>query len=552
MQLIQNNPYRIVGLLVGATAKEQSKQINRLKQYIDTDQEPQPDYSLPILGNLHRTLESVNEAASKLNLDSDRMHAALFWFFIGNTITDEPAIDALKEADQKNSKEIWSKLTASGEINQRNSSAFHNLSTLLLCSAFDGSTINTDLLEKSISLKLRFLECDYVKDLQAKATDETYKVSKKDLQLIFLNQVQSELNINGGINPNKFLELVNKQEFIAKHDFFNGFVQKPIEFIEKKIEETKKKVKENKSKGGEYGNELYNSTKDSLSQIKSILGPSDIKFISISDKLANEILQSSIILFNHFHGSETEVADVSVKLNEKAKSIALGSLVKQRINESSLIVEKYAQDRPKREKQKIVSVDLKFIEDKLQKFQSLNGTIPNAVNFANSCKPYLDNMKLKLGENDELYIIISTKVTSNAQGMIISTVNDAMDKRNKYVQYFNYQNDPVRNLILHRRNWTTIDVPGQKNTGIPYAPNYSIDELKNVISESWRATVKLGSFDMSVKQMEYYTKNKDILRSVYKKLFDDIVFLGDLAVNKLILWVVGIIGFVMLLVTTCK
>ena len=68
MQLIKNNPYRTVGLLVGATAKEQDRQIRRLRQFIDAEQEPQDDFSFQTLGTLHRTIENVTEAASKLNL----------------------------------------------------------------------------------------------------------------------------------------------------------------------------------------------------------------------------------------------------------------------------------------------------------------------------------------------------------------------------------------------------------------------------------------------------------------------------------------------------
>lgn len=64
------------------------------------------------------------------------------------------------------------------------------------------------------------------------------------------------------------------------------------------------------------------------------MGVSNIKFISVSDKLANEILQCSITLFNHFHETETEVAG-ALELNKKAKSIALGSVIKERINESA-------------------------------------------------------------------------------------------------------------------------------------------------------------------------------------------------------------------------
>ncbi|MCZ2459756.1 MAG: hypothetical protein LC128_09015 [Chitinophagales bacterium] len=110
MNLIKNNPYRIVGLLTGATAKEQNRQINRLKQYIEAEQEPQDDFSFPALGELHRTLESVEEAASKLNLDNDKINAALFWFWNGNPITDEAAFEALKSGDLEAAYEIWDKL----------------------------------------------------------------------------------------------------------------------------------------------------------------------------------------------------------------------------------------------------------------------------------------------------------------------------------------------------------------------------------------------------------------------------------------------------------
>ena len=96
MQIIETNPYRITGLLVGTKIREQTRQISRLKQYIEADAEPQEDFSFPILGNLNRTIDLVNTAESKLNLDKDKINAALFWFYKGNDITDEAAFDSLK------------------------------------------------------------------------------------------------------------------------------------------------------------------------------------------------------------------------------------------------------------------------------------------------------------------------------------------------------------------------------------------------------------------------------------------------------------------------
>ena len=243
MHIIQNNPYRTVGLLVGATAREQERQVKRLKQFIEAEQDPQDDFSFPTLGNLHRTLDKVNEAASKLNLDSDKMSSALFWFYKGNPITDEPAFDAIKEADLDQVISIWTKLTSNGEVSQRNASAYSNLGTLYL-----SQNTNEDIFEKGISLKLKFLESDFIRDFKALATDDTYKTTKKELQLIFLNQVQSEIENSSGINSNKFLEILSKQTFSAKEDFLKGFVQKPIEQIEKQIEETRKKQKANTNK----------------------------------------------------------------------------------------------------------------------------------------------------------------------------------------------------------------------------------------------------------------------------------------------------------------
>ena len=420
MQLIKKNPYRTVGLLVGATAKEQSKQINKLKMYLDAEQDPQEDFSFPTLGKMIRTVDIVTDAAAKLHLNSDKMNAALFWFYSGNSITDEPALDALKDDDIDQAVTIWSKLTSSSEVTQRNASAHNNLATLYLC-----QNTNENIFEKGISLKLKFLESDFIKDFKTLATDEFDKTSKKELQLIFLNQIQSEIEKKGGIGSAKFLKILLKQTFSAKQEFLKGFVQKPIEEIEKQIEETRKKQKANPAKAGEFGNELNKATKPLLTSIISILGKSDIKVISISDKLANEILQCSINLFNHFHETGTEVGEIALDLNNKAKSIALGSVVRERINESTPIVERYINNRAEREKQKLVQSHLKALVDIIQIYENKSGTIENAKSLINQSIPKLNKIKSILGGYDDLYLKLSTRVAAITQHNVIEQVNDA-------------------------------------------------------------------------------------------------------------------------------
>jgi hypothetical protein len=341
MKTILNNPYRTVGLLVGATAKEQERQIRRLKQFIEAEQDPQDDFSFPTLGNLQRTSDNVNDASSKLNLDIDRINAALFWFYKGNAISDEAAFDAIKEADLDQVLNIWTKLTSNGEVSQRNASAYSNLGTLYLSGILEGTNTNEELLEKGISLKLKFLESDFIKDFKALATDETFKTTKKDLQLLFLNQLQAEIEKSGGITSNKLIDIINKQEFTAKEDFLKGFVQKPIEQTEKKIEESKIKRKANKANALNIGETLHKQTSENLKQLKFILGVSNIKYASIADKVANEILQCSIDYFNYCQENESDINyfEPAWKLAKSTETIAIGKLTKDRILDSLTTLE---------------------------------------------------------------------------------------------------------------------------------------------------------------------------------------------------------------------
>lgn len=338
MNTILNNPYRIVGLLVAATAKEQTKQISRLKKYIEAEQDPQDDFSFPALGDFHRTIEIVEEAASKLNLDNDKINAALFWFWNGNPITDEAAFENLKSGDIEAAYEIWDKLITKTDeegkrfwkpVTEKNYSAFHNCSVLNIIRS-NGN------LHNAIVASLYFLESDLVNKFVSSVADETHKTSKKELQLIFLNQLHLDLEANKKASLPKFLEILNKQEFVAKQDFMKGFVQKPIEQIEQKIETTKNKRKASKANAAKAGQELFTATVNDLTQLKSIVGTSDIKYTSIADKIANEILQCSIDYFNDSQekDSSSDYADTAMKLAKQAQGIAVGNLTKDRVKDS--------------------------------------------------------------------------------------------------------------------------------------------------------------------------------------------------------------------------
>jgi hypothetical protein len=548
MQLIKNNPYRIIGLLAGATAKEQDKQIRQLKHYLAAEQEPEGDYSFPTLGKLDRTLEDVTEASSKLTLDNDKMTAALFWFYNGNTITDVPALESLKDGNIQECTDIWVKLMASGEVTKRNSSAYHNLSTLLLRNSFISSGIDEKILSEAISYKIEFLESEFVKDFITRITDKTFKINKEQIELIFLRLLQNEVERHGGISTIKFLEIINDCEFAAKEEFIKEFVNKPIEQIERKITDTRNTRKANKNDAIKSGTALFNQTKESLTLLKSVLGSKSIKYISISDKVSEEVLQCGIDYFKLHKDTPNDPGQAVMNLFKGANSLACGNIAKQRCTENIENLQEWINDKPNRVKIKSIETEIEFITNKLKDFQNLKDSIKNARDFAKNCKPYLDKIKLILGENDELYLKLSTAIVGNAQGMIVLTVNDAMERRTKYVEYKNYLNNPLGSF----NNSNYPPLLGGLNFNRPeFVPEYSIETLQSVIEEAWTATVILESFDMSIEKRNQHTKNKESLKRLYKQVNNNVTFFGDTPIPNWIFWVVGI-GIVLLLLSTCN
>jgi len=521
MQLIKNNPYRTIGLLVGATMAQQTRQIRRLKQFIEAEQAPEDDFSFPTLGQLNRTAESVTDAASKLNLDSDKINAAIFWFYNGSH-TDEPAFDAIKVGDLDQVLNIWSKLTATADVTQRNASAYNNLSTLYLSGILEGTNSKEAILEQGISLKLKFLESDFIKDFKALATDETFKTTKKDLQLIFLNQVQTEVDKNGGVTSQKFLEILTKQTFSAKEDFLKGFVQKPIEQIEKKIEEAKNKRKANKANAFSIGKALFESTSEGLPQLKSILGVSNIKFSSITDKVSDEILQCGIDYFQHYKETSTDPGSASMDLFRKAKTLAIGNIAKQRCQENTENLQEWIDEKPEREKQAKILVDFETLKNLIDEYDGKSETVSNAKQLLASARPYLSNVKSVLGSSDELYLGLSSRIASDAQEMLVSEVNRLQEKFSS-----SYDNATKLAAILL---------------------------LKQKVNEAYEITTTIGGMDLRQDFRSSYTTNRNSLSNLKTQLANvntgsssSLSSTSDEGIPDWLKWVGGIILFIILI-----
>ena len=236
MQLIQNNPYRQLGLLVGATARQENNHKTKINQYLDAENEipaQYVEYGFGCLGEIERTTQSISSAMANLTLGKDRISSALFWFWNGNPITDEAAFNALREGDIETAFQIWDKLiTETNEDGKRywkpvtlkNFSAFHNCSIINLIKS-NGN------LQNAVVGKLYFLQSDFIDNFISTVVDGTHKTSSKELQLPFLNQLHSEIEKHKTISLEKFIKILTAHEFVAKQDFLKVILEKPINQI---------------------------------------------------------------------------------------------------------------------------------------------------------------------------------------------------------------------------------------------------------------------------------------------------------------------------------
>ena len=488
MDIIKNNPYRIIGILVGTSTRDEHTKTKKLKMYIGAQQEVPEDFSFPIIGSLNRNIENVEDAISKLNLNNDRVNASLFWFYNGNAITDEPMFDALKASKEeaKEAIDVWIKLAAAEEVTKRNASAFQNLSTYYLNSAFKKSTISKNNLEKGINLKLKFLDSDFINDFIKLSSDETYKVSKEALQIQFLTQVYNEIEKVDATLVDWYLECISKINFTAKQNYLNNFVSKPIEVVKNLIEENKIVRKQSPSKAYVLGNSLYTTGSEKIITIQNILGKSNIQFTSISDKLSDEILQCGIVYFKKFRDTDTDPSAKAMDLFKKAKKLAVGSIAIQRCQENTENLQEWIDEKPGRDKHNRISADLKALIEIFDRFERNAETIANARILINICKPLLDNIKNILGASDEMYLKLSTRVASQAQSYIIEEVNNAQDN-------FEYK--------------IAVDRYG------------TLNKIKTALRAGWEVTNLIGTLDM---EYDYktgrFSQNKNALKNLCNQL----------------------------------
>lgn len=525
MNAVKNNPYRTLGLFGNSTEKELQKQIATIKRFAEVGKTKAFDYDFPFFGEVVRSTEKVQEAASKIEQAKNKVHYALFWFLNSGHI-DEAALNNLKEGHIEKATEIWEKTLKDSTVTAKNFAAISNLSTLQLGIVTYNGSFDPEKFTECIELKGKLIMSDACDSFITTVIGEGISINRETILKEFADEVMQiikpYLNKPNGIQSSQLINAFSSFPNEIRQFVSGKFTDRPLSNIENQIEKAKGKRNENSNNATEYGEELYKNTKEDLVFLKNVWGANNVQYQMIANKLANEIMQCAIEYYNYHLNKETGIdpGDNALKIAKYSLSIGPTGQVKNRIEENTKPIQEWVKEKPQRQQQEIVKSEILFITKQLIEFQKKSDSISVAVSFVNTCKIKLDEIKLKLSPQNENYLNLCTAVASNAQGMVVSVVNVAMEKRNKYVEFENLKNDLIYGRTSYGlRNYGSTDL-GNMESLIKkhYAPEYSLDLLKSIIKDAWSATKLIGSLDMLSQQRSHYNKNRDTLKSIAEQL----------------------------------
>ena len=459
MDIITKNPYRYLGVYSNSPTKERIANKGKMNAFLKVGKHVSFPLDLPnMLPNIDRTIETVTNAESKLTLPIDQIRFAQFWW-MNATSLDSIAFNHLLNGNVNMATSIWEKKNDVSSLQNR----------------FLLSAINNDWL--SAIRYAEILYTNFSEEFISKVVGETISISTSLWQM-FIDSLTK-----AGINLQPFIDILTNKEWK------NYIAEITIVPLINTINEAIDLAKTSKGKGTQArlqaGEKLMISTKDLLIQLKKILPVSDIRYQTIIDKLATEILQCGIDYYND--SDEDDCATKAMKLQKYAYSIAVGSVVRQRCKENVDILQKIINELPPLS----VMAQYKNIQEELRKYCQLPDKICHAITLLNSTKPHLDKMKSIVGPSNTAYLKLSTQVVSNALHNVIEEVNDVQKDETIEIQG---RQVPI-SLLLDR--------------------DTKINSIKSALSEAWKATLLMDKFDMDSEfKTTRFTKNKQILKNM--------------------------------------
>lgn len=265
MKIIDNNPYRILGVYANSPLKERVANVSKAKAFLKVGRNVSFPLDLPdILEPLNRTEESFAQAEASVALPSERLRYALFWF-IRTSVVDDVAMNNLMAGDMSAAEDVWRKRECMASA--------HNLIVYAL--------VCCDLELAVKCAEIFFSNRNYVS--QFAQTVVGNGSSCGDLATIFLDAFCEEFDEKDVLNLLSDCEL---RDVVSQK-----FTGKCFEEIEDHLAKTRQANGVKCLKAGKILLVVVENTLTSLSNEVKTLSTSDIRYQSLCEEVSSEVIR---------------------------------------------------------------------------------------------------------------------------------------------------------------------------------------------------------------------------------------------------------------------
>lgn len=424
-KIVLQNPYRILGVYVNSPRRDIESNKGRALRFLEVNRSVEFPLDLKgILPALNRTLDLMNEAEAHLAIVKEQIKYAQFWFLQKMSPLDDIAFNHLLAGNMAGAIEIWAKQDSISSLQNR-----------VVCYLIQNKL---ELAVKSAEKLYEKFGDDYISKVDANCT---LQMTVTDLLHQFVDSLGEDLGMQ------KLLDLALGAE--TKTYISSQTIGPLINKISSEVDKTKKVDHKDSKARIEAARKLVENTKETFSQLKSILPVTDSQYQMIADKLGLEILQCGIDYFNN--SDDVGRHQTAMKMQEYAQSIVEGSFAKQRCEENVKILQRLIDELPPDD----VRYYNDYICNKIDRFLGYKrmgnptsmALLEESMNLVSECAPYLASIKEISGETNAYYINISTKVINTILNTIIEVVNKVIQSLSSTFNVYTIRIEDARAII---------------------------------------------------------------------------------------------------------
>lgn len=431
MDIIRNNPYRILGVLSNASRKDIERNKSQIKAFAKVGRTPSFPYDFEdVLGKVERTEENLNDAISKLSFDKDKVAYGLFCF---NNISfiDEETLVYLKD------KGIRAAISYLRTCGSQDFSTYINLGCL--------SLINKNWGNAAYSFVRLFDSPELWDKYVETITDNSQTISyEEELDLFVENLISAFPAVNwlDVFHGATFMVIAKDAQCSVRLSESNiykkllpKYQNKVISAIDELLEEASSISRTDANTNLSMAAKLEQSCKELLATLKSILDEDDTTYIHYADKVALQTLNNCVYYFNNDQSNPACPKNV-LRYVRFCVKIAEGQLAKDRCKKNfDVIKEAYDNMCP----QEVVE-EVTFIENQMKRAFSKSDIIDNnwLIDSINECHNRLLDIARSIGMNERYYWRLSERVVLFYLNKIIEFINAAMKAYDEAPQYNDY------------------------------------------------------------------------------------------------------------------